>query len=40
MVQTDFRGTSTYFAVFMAMISSKNVNQNMLKIPYFLEKIC
>jgi len=28
------------FAVFKMIISSKNVNQNMLKIPYCFEKIC
>jgi len=28
-----------YFAVFKMMISRKNVNQNMLKISYFFEKI-
>jgi len=27
-----------HFAVFKMMILSKNVNQNMLKIPYFLKK--
>jgi len=37
MVQADFRGKPTYVAVFEMMISSKNVNQNMLKIPYFLK---
>jgi len=30
--------TPTYFPVFKMIISSKNVNQNMLKIPYFFEK--
>jgi len=40
MAHADFRGTPTYFAVFIMRISSKNVNQNMLKIPYFLKKIC
>jgi len=39
MAHADFRGTLTYLAVFKMMISSKNVNQNMLKIPYFFEKI-
>jgi len=29
----DYRATPTYFAVLKTMISSKNVNQNMLKIP-------
>jgi len=37
-VHAAFRGTPTYFAVFKMMISSKNVNENMLKIPYFFEK--
>jgi len=37
MAYADFRGKPTYFAVFKMMISSKNVNQNMLKIPYFLK---
>jgi len=40
MAHADFRGTPTYFAVFKMMISSKKVNQNMLKIPYFFETIC
>jgi len=40
MTHVDFRGTPTYFAVFKMMILSKNVNQNMLKNPYFFEKIC
>jgi len=31
MAHAGFRGTPTYFAVFKIMISSKNVNQNMLK---------
>jgi len=35
MVRADFRGTPTYFAIFKRIISSKNVNQNMLKIPFF-----
>jgi len=39
MAQAAFRGTPTYLAVFKMMISSKNVNQNVLKIPSFLEKI-
>jgi len=39
MAHADFRGTPTYFSVFKMMISSKNVNQNMLKIPYCFEKI-
>jgi len=30
MAHADFRGTPTYFAVFKMIISSKNVNQNML----------
>jgi len=34
MAHADLRGTPTYFAVFKIMISSKNVNQNMLKIPF------
>jgi len=34
MTHADFRGTPTYFAVFKMMISSKNVNQNMLKIVF------
>jgi len=38
MARADVRGTPTYFAVFKMMISSKNVNQNMLKIPYFYKK--
>jgi len=38
MAHADFRGTTTYFAVFKMMISSKNVNQNILKIPYFSAK--
>jgi len=40
MAYADFRSKPTYFTVFKMMISSKNVNQNMLKIPYFFEKIC
>jgi len=40
MAHEDFRGTPTYFTVFKMLISSKNVNQNMLKVPYFLKKIC
>jgi len=39
MAHADFRGTPTYFAVYK-IILSKNVNQNMLKITYFSEKIC
>jgi len=39
MAYADFRDAPTYFAVFKMMISSKNVNQNMLKIPYFLKKV-
>jgi len=39
MTHADFRGTPIYFAVFKMMISRKNGNQNMLKIPYFF-KIC
>jgi len=35
MAHGDIRGTPTYFSVFKMMISSKNVNQNMLKIPFF-----
>jgi len=35
MAHADFRGIPTYFAVFKMMHSSKNVNQNTLKIPYF-----
>jgi len=38
MAHADFRGKPTYFTVFKMMISSKNVNQNILKIPYFLKK--
>jgi len=38
MAHADLRGILTYFAVFKMMISSKNMNQNMLKIPYFFEK--
>jgi len=39
MAHADFiRGTPTYFAVFKMMISSKNVNQNMLKNSLFFEK--
>jgi len=38
MAHVDFRGAPTYFAVFMMMmISSKTVNQNMLKISYFFK---
>jgi len=40
MAHADFRGTPTYFAAFKMMNSSKNLNQNMLKIPYFFEEIC
>jgi len=35
MAHADFRGTSTYFAVIKMINSSKNVNQNMLIIPFF-----
>jgi len=38
MAHVSFRGTPTYFAVVKMMISSKNVNQNMLIIPYSSEK--
>jgi len=38
MAYADFKGKPTYFAVFMMMISIKNANQNMLKIPFFLKK--
>jgi len=34
----DFRGTPTSFAVFKMMLSSKHVNQNMLKISYIFWK--
>jgi len=37
---THFKGTPTYFAVFKMIISSKNVNQNMLKNSLFFENIC
>jgi len=40
MAHADFRGAPTYFAVFKMMISSKNVNQNMLKNSLFFEKNC
>jgi len=40
MAHADFRGTPTHFTVFKMMNSSKNVNQNTLKIPYLFEKTC
>jgi len=39
MAHADFKGTPTYFAVFNMMISSINVNQNMLKISYFFKYV-